>query len=102
MRSCYYHKISSTELAVLDNCDYYNDGHIITRINVPHKQRGRGFGSLLLLQCLSDADRERVTMWLEISPSDGLDYPTLEAWYLRHGFKNVGGIYRRRPLAPLS
>lgn len=96
MRSCYYEKLSPLALAVLDNCDYYGDGRIITRINVPKEFRGRGIGHKLLLQCLADADAEGVTLWLEINAYGDMTYEQLESWYKRHGFKGHG-IYKRKP-----
>jgi predicted GNAT family acetyltransferase len=101
MRSCYYHKLTNPpRIAVLDCCDYYGEGRIITRINVPKTHRGHGYATLVLRQCLADADREGITLYIEISPSDGLDYDQLENWYWRHGFRYHGGIYRRRPISP--
>lgn len=61
-------------------------GWTITRINVPKQHRGKGRGSQLLKQILRDADSEGVELWLEVSPSDGLSYDELFAWYVRHGF----------------
>jgi ribosomal protein S18 acetylase RimI-like enzyme len=97
VKSGYYIKIDDTSLAVLDLTDYYNKGLIITRINVPKAHRGKGFGRKLLEECLSDVDLDGITLWLEIAESDGLNYYQLEAWYERYGFKNLGGIYRRKP-----
>jgi GNAT superfamily N-acetyltransferase len=62
-------------------------GWTITRINVPREHRGLGYGSVLLEVIITDADSEGVDLWLEISPSDGLDYNELHAWYCRHGFR---------------
>lgn len=97
MRNLYHIKLSPMKIAVLDCCDYYNEGMIITRINVPQAFRGQGHARELLRRVCADADLEGVTLWLEISSSDGLDYDQLEAWYVRHGFKPLGGIYRRKP-----
>jgi len=70
----------------------------ITRINVPAKHRGQGYGSKLLRQILEEADAEGVTLQLEISPSDGLNYGQLWDWYKRHGFmRHESGYMRRRP-----
>lgn len=102
MKSAYYIRLSPLRIAILDNCDYYNMGRIITRINVPRDYRGKGHARELLRQICADADLEQVNLWLEISPSDGLDYAQLEAWYLRHSFKNLGGIYRRKPQGSIS
>jgi predicted GNAT family N-acyltransferase len=77
--------------------DYYGIGKMITRINVPMMHHGEGHGTKVLAQILKDADAEKVNLYLEISPSDGLDYYQLEAWYLRHGFRHWMGVYRRKP-----
>lgn len=96
MKSCYIVRLSGGRGAIADLCDYYGRGMIITRINVPAEYRGQGFGKELLQQILADADAEGVTLWLEISPSDGLDYDQLHDWYTRNGFK-YRGIYKRKP-----
>jgi GNAT superfamily N-acetyltransferase len=90
-------------LAIIDLVEYHpdgvtQDGWIITRINVPPAHRGKGLARALLAECLRTADDTKTTLWLEIAESDGLSFAQLEAWYLRHGFKNLGGIYRRRPI----
>jgi len=95
MKSGYYEKLDATSLAVLDNCPYYNMGTIITRINVPARHRSKGVASKLLRAIITDADKEREDLWLEISPSDGLDYEALAAWYRRYGFVDRGGIFHR-------
>lgn len=93
-------------LAVLDLVEYLveyhpdrvtQDGWIITRINVPPRHRGKGIARALLAECLRRADESKTTLWLEIAESDGLTFAQLEPWYIRHGFRNVGGIYRRTP-----
>lgn len=84
-------------LAVLDYTEYYApNAWYITRINVPRAHRGKGYGTQLLDIFLAMADERKITVWLEIQPSDGLNYDELEAWYLRHAFKGFM-IYKRRP-----
>ena len=61
-------------------------GRVISRINVPRENRGKGYGSQLLRQVLDIADQEKIRLYLEIAPSDGLNYEQLEAWYKRYGF----------------
>ncbi len=78
-------------LAILDLTNYYNKGLIITRINVPDEHRGKGIGSQLLKSCCAAADEEGVDLWLEIAPTDGLDFHQLELWYTRHNFNWVRG-----------
>lgn len=91
----FYCKIGSL-LAVLDMSDYYGEGKIITRINVPEKFRGKGYGRQLLKQATDWADENGITLWLEINPYGQMTYDELEAWYKRNGFKGHG-IYKRRP-----
>lgn len=91
-----YRKLNSISLAVLDFSDYYKDGLIITRINVPAKYRGQGHGSNMLRELCAKADAEGITLWLEINPYGDMTYEQLEAWYRRYGFKGTG-IYKRKP-----
>lgn len=92
MHTCY---VDAPTRSIADLCEY-GTGMLLTRINVPREHRGKGHARALLKRILDDADNEGVTLWLEISPSDGLDYDQLEAWYRRRGF--VGHlIYKRRP-----
>ena len=70
----------------------------ITRINVPKEFRNKGYGTKLLKLILDDADRDMITLQLEPSPSDGLNYKQLVAWYKRYGFKiTLNGYMKRLP-----
>jgi predicted GNAT family N-acyltransferase len=98
MRLSQYIKLENPiGLACLDTTEYYGEGYIITRINVPVQHRGKGLGSDLLRKCCKVADEHNIDLWLEIMASDGPAHDDLEAWYLRHGFKNLGSIYHRKP-----
>ena len=68
----------------------------ITRINVPTKFRGNGYGTALLKQILADADAEGATLQLEVLPSGPLDYDELVAWYGRYGFQRTTSGYLKR------
>lgn len=72
---------------------------MLNRINVPHEARGRGHATNLLAMVLYDADAEGATVVLGPSPSDGLDFTALVAWYERHGFKwtRSGAMMERTP-----
>lgn len=94
MQSCY---VDYTTRAIADLVDYYGLGMVITRLNVPVKERGKGAGSKLLAQILADADRTHTTLFLEVVPTGGLNEEQLTAWYKKHGFSNWKGIMRRRP-----
>jgi len=99
VKSYYYDRESNS---TADLCDYYGHGMILTRINVPIASRGKGVGSRLLDSILADADKDNITLFLEISPSNGLSYEQLEKWYLRKGFSPWNGVYRRLPGARIS
>jgi GNAT superfamily N-acetyltransferase len=69
--------------------------YLINRINVPEPFRGQGYGHRILQCILNDADREHVTLVLEVHASDSRDImtnDTLIAWYRRHGFKMVSWV----------
>jgi hypothetical protein len=97
MQNCYYRKLSPYKLAISDLCDYYNKGMLITRINVPKEFRGKGVGSEILKDIIRDSDKDKIVLFLEIQPSDGLNFKQLEDWYIRYGFKYWKGILRRIP-----
>ena len=98
MKNCFYEKLGPTDLAIADLCDYYGHGMIITRINVPKGVfRGTGIGTKLLNAITNEADVTCTKLFLEISPSDGLNYAQLQEWYERHGFKPWKGIFKRNP-----
>ncbi len=99
MRCNFYQKLANPSgLAVLDLCNYYNQGFVITRINVPEAHRGKGIGAKLLSAATAAADEEGVTLWLEVASSGPLDNDALAAWYRRYGFRGSAiGVMRRKP-----
>ena len=99
----FYERLDGHKLAVLDTVDYYNKGQIITRVNVPASHRGQGVARRLLRRATDLADVLGTTLWLEVSPSDGLGFVELEAWYRRNGFKgNRLGVMSRKPAKETS
>jgi hypothetical protein len=94
MQSCY---VDYKTRAIADLVDYYGLGMLITRINVPVKERGKGAGRKLLAEIVADADRTHTTLFLEIVPTGGMTEEQLTAWYGRYGFKYWKGVFRRRP-----
>lgn len=96
MRTCY---VDHDTRSIVDLCDYYGLGMIITRVSVLPSSRGKGHARELMRRVLLDADKERVTLYLEILSSGGLTHDELEAWYLRLGFVYRRGLYVRRPHA---
>ena len=93
-----YVDYSSRSIADLVKPGELTKGWTITRINVPSQNRGHGFGTRLLKQICSDADKENVSLWLEPYPSGDLDYQALVDWYSRHGFVMTSlGYMKRKP-----
>jgi len=98
MKTCYAKKLSSTKIAIADLSESEYGHMVINRINVPRDFRGLGHATALLQQIIIDAAREGVTLWLEISPSDGLGREALQAWYERYGFiEDQPGVWKREP-----
>ena len=102
MQTSHYIRIDEASLAALDMCDYYGEGYIITRVNVPVAHRARGHGRELMRRVIHQADQEGVTLWLEISAYPGalMQNAELVDWYRRRGFEyeaGVGGLMRRPP-----
>lgn len=94
MSSCY---VDYTTRSIADLVDYYGLGMLITRINVPPKERGKGAGAKLLKAILADADRTYTTLFLEVVPTGEMTEEQLTGWYGRHGFKYWKGVFRRQP-----
>ena len=96
MENCYFDQEHN---AIADLIDY-EDGKLITRINVPREHRGQSLGSKLLREITDAADQETITLYAYPSSSDGLSTPKLKAWHRRHGFvvqDNPRGLARRLP-----
>jgi GNAT superfamily N-acetyltransferase len=70
--------------------------YLITRINVPHLHRGKGFGTKILQRVIEDADREGVTLYVTPMSSGRWSNSTLRAWYARHGFTSISEEYMGR------
>lgn len=92
MKTCY---VDKTHRAIADLMPF-EEGMMLTRINVPRGSRGQGVGSRLLQQVLDDARQEGIPLYLMINPSDGLSYVQLERWYTRRGFvQRSDGIFQK-------
>ena len=63
--------------------------YLVTRINVPLKERGLGRGRLLLRTICEEANAEQVTLLVEPTPSGGLNMTQLLTWYRRYGFEGT-------------
>ena len=97
MRECYFDEETRAIADLISHGDLAGN-LIITRINVPKEHRGKGIARKLLKEILFDADKDRVILHLEVSPSDGLNREQLVAWYKRHGFEDYGsGLMIRTP-----
>ena len=95
MKTCFITRLSAVRIAILDCCPFEN-GFLVTRINVPNGFRGLGHASALLRECTDSADQEQIPLYLTIQPSDGLNY---EQFYTRHGFRQVhDNLYQRDPI----
>lgn len=98
VESCYIVRGKNPhQVGIMDACDYYNRGAIITRLNVPEEMRRQGVATKLLTMICADADKTQTRLWLEIAPYPGTDYKVLEALYKAFGFKDRGGIWCRLP-----
>lgn len=93
MKTMYYIRIAgSVEIAVADvmQAPEKSACFLITRVQVPVKFRGKGYGRLLLKTVLLDADRKNCQLVLVPSPSGraGIDpdHDDLARWYERYGF----------------
>lgn len=97
MKELFFKKLDDPlGLAVVDLVEYYGQGYIVTRINVPPAHRGKGVARELMREVIEEADKTGTTLFLEIQPSGGLTYEQLRAWYKRLGF--VGSLVMiRRP-----
>jgi hypothetical protein len=64
-------------------------GWLLTSIQTKIGDREKWAASRTLREILNDADQEKVTLFLSISPdeSGGLEYETLRSWYERNGFQ---------------
>jgi len=76
-------------LAVLDASDYFNNGQIINRLQVPMAHRRQGHGTTMMRAACALADRHGITLWLDVSSYDQsyMTNETLSAWYETFGFK---------------
>lgn len=98
MRTCFVIKLSPVKIAIAD-LTFVDSKQYVTQINIPANFRGTGVGSKLLTEVVEEADRFSVDLYLGISPSDGLDFAALEAWYGRFGFvpyAEEAGLYIRK------
>lgn len=100
MKTCYViHGIGA--IADLVKPGELAPGWTITRISVPKHHRGNGHGTELLRAICTDADAERVALWLNVVSSGPLDRDALVAWYGRYGFRlnRESGYLVRAPRA---
>jgi GNAT superfamily N-acetyltransferase len=66
--------------------------YLITRINVPERARGYGYGSMLLRRICEQANNEGVVLQVHPIPSGGLNMTQLLRWYRRYGFEGHAGV----------
>lgn len=64
------------------------DGVYLMKIRTNPRSQQQGFGSALLGRLCDEADREDVTLFLEVEETaEGPDAQTLADWYWRFGFR---------------
>jgi ribosomal protein S18 acetylase RimI-like enzyme len=76
---------------------------MVTRVYTHPDHRKKGHAGKLLVQVLADADKEGISLVLDIYASGQMNNAALKAWYEKHGFieQSVGmmqGLYLRKPL----
>lgn len=97
MRPHYVIRCSETKIAIADLTEL-EGGFYINRINVPEQFRGQRIGARLLKMVLDDADKEGVTLFIDISPYGKMTHDDLRQWYERNGFKQRKlGDFKRGP-----
>ena len=74
--------ILNVDVNLLDS----NADFVIVRINVPVNERRKGIGTALLKRCLKDAQKEQVSLCLEVLSSSDMSSGRLMQWYKKHGF----------------
>jgi GNAT superfamily N-acetyltransferase len=101
VRRCYPLFAKGGRVAVADLSPRGRKRFCLTRIKVEAGFRGHGYGRELLGSVLSDADREGVTLVLDINAYVGspLSDEQLALWYKRNGFQqtNESGRLIRYP-----
>jgi predicted GNAT family N-acyltransferase len=84
MRQSYFDYDSRSIIDVSPNV--LGSGYVLARVNTPARFRGKGIARQLMSQMLTDADQDKVDLWLDINPYGPMDYDQLAAWYIRCGF----------------
>lgn len=104
MQTCYTLRMpDGYSIAILDLSKVRGRVYEVNRINVPERHRGRRYGTALLREACTDADRCCVLLRLVPLESGGLSTTELEAWYTRHGFvQRSNGYFYREPLAQVE
>lgn len=85
--------LATRSILSLDWSDGRPGGPTITRVSVLPPHRRKGIASRLLRECLEEADRFELNLYLEPIPSAGADGPDrdqLIAWYESFGFEPYG------------
>ncbi len=98
MKTLYTHLPTHT---TVDLCEYTGTkSYCIQMVKTQRKYQGQGGARLAMSEVLQDADREQVTLLLEILPSGGrLNHRALTAWYQRLGFRQEeqSNLFIRQP-----
>jgi ribosomal protein S18 acetylase RimI-like enzyme len=103
MKDSYFAAGNNAELSVSWHPSLPGKTYRVTTVYVHPKWRGRQFAERLLAEVCEDADREGVTLRLQVVPGDqDVDRSRLCRWYERHGFKQYGEpmslLFERLPM----
>lgn len=108
MQSVFTIRFADNVIAIADVLTTFGEPFVISRINVPKRYRGLGFGRELLRMITDAADMAGVRLKLAVSPygDSPLQFKELSAWYRRHGFRQVQGepsvLLMRAPLCAVG
>lgn len=96
-------RVSEIDLTVLDAAitDTLYPGYVhLARVNVPFRQRKKGYGNQLMEKFCELLDRDQKYAWLEINSYGSMNNASLREWYAKFGFEPHAvdeGVYVRAP-----
>lgn len=103
MKTSYSRMLTNVMPVILDLIPDYVDGMTaISRIHVLEPFRNLGYGTDVMREVTKDADREGITLCLEINSYGPLNYDDLQHWYEGFGFAisdrpDRPGLFVREP-----
>lgn len=93
MREHYMHQATRSIISLSPPTYSTHPGWTICRVSVLPQHRGQGHASQLMRDVTADADRDGVTLYLDIQPDhspESLSFEELYKFYARNGFKAWG------------